>query len=36
VHWVWYTALQTVRIWARALPYTVLGVLLANLTLEMG
>ncbi|MEW6727426.1 MAG: nucleoside recognition domain-containing protein [Bacillota bacterium] len=36
MHWVWDTAWRAVEVWARALPYTVLGVLLANLALGLG
>ncbi|MFZ5648923.1 MAG: nucleoside recognition domain-containing protein [Bacillota bacterium] len=34
--WIWETAWRAVEIWARALPYTILGILLANLALELG
>lgn len=34
--WVWDTAWRAVEMWARVLPYTIFGVLLANLALELG
>lgn len=34
--WFWEAAWRAVELWARALPYTLLGILLANLALELG
>lgn len=34
--WFWETILQAAELWSRALPYTFIGVMLANLALELG
>lgn len=34
--WFWEAAFRAVELWARALPYSILGIFLANLALELG